>query len=54
MTRPTTIIQNPTWFSFGYRSGRRRPTMVVSVRNPVMKNVVHTRALSTPWAVRPL
>ena len=53
ITRPTTIIQKPMRLMWGWLSERPRPLIVVRFVNPTMKNVVHTRALSTPCRVRP-
>ena len=50
---PTTMTTNPATLIFGWLSGRRSPLIVVKVLNPTMKNVVQTRALSTPCRVRP-
>ena len=53
ITRPVTIIQKPIQFSFGVAIGRSKPLTTARYVNPMMKNVVQTRALRTPWMVRP-
>ncbi len=47
------MVANPILLMIGLASDRPRPFIVVRLVNPMMKNVVHTSAFSTPWMVRP-